>query len=165
MRLRKKRFKDTRTEEELKEVGRTLYKGCKRHFEDSVDRICKITEVLGREDVLRDLVDTMLNSEDPDDFNRAADEIEEEFPALHRWLDWWRRPANAAMIFRSMRVMDDRLWHAIPDTTNAEESMHWCLYAAVGFGHDALTGLLGLAMFVEDFRRMYEDFERGCLQC
>lgn len=83
MRLRKKRFKDTRTEEELKEVGRTLYKGCKRHFEDSVDRICKITEVLGREDVLRDLVDTMLNSEDPDDFNRAADEIEEEFPALH----------------------------------------------------------------------------------
>lgn len=160
IRFRRDKFGDARTDEELKDLGRTLYKGCARHFGDSVNRVCKLMEVREHETAFRKLVDVMIHAENPDDFNAAANRIEADFPMVYRWLDWWRRPANAAMIFRSMRLMDDRLWNAIPDTTNAEESMHWCLYSAVGFGHDALSGILGLVMFVEDFRHMYNDFSR-----
>ena len=74
-----------------------------------------------------------------------------------RWMEWWKRPGNAAMIFRSMRKMDEALWDAIPNSTNAEESMHWVLYRSVGKRCPPLEGIAGLVTFASSFEQMYED--------
>ena len=61
------------------------------------------------------------------------------------------------MIFRSMRLMDQALWDAIPETTNAEEAMHWVLYCSAGYHREAIEGIAGLMAFADSFQNMYED--------
>ena len=45
------------------------------------------------------------------------------------------------MLFPTQRGMTVDVWDSIPDTTNAQESMHFRLYAAQGKKHNLLDGL------------------------
>ena len=155
--FRRKYFNDSRSDEELDAAARALFKGCKRHFMNSSDRLCKMSEVKEKEDLFRRLVSDLLVAETMQAFYTVADRIVEEFPMVRNWLDWWKRPDVAAMIFRSHREMQESSWDALPDTTNAEESMHWCLYSAVGNNLETMTGLASLVTFAASFQQMYDD--------
>lgn len=48
--------------------------------------------------------------------------------------------------------MGDALWNALPETTNAEESMHWQFYQACGRKHPTLVrfnALFKLSLYYE----------------
>lgn len=53
------------------------------------------------------------------------------------------------MLFQPHHEMNQELWDSIPDTTNAEESIHWKLYCAVGKNMGLLEGLEGLFKFAQ----------------
>lgn len=52
------------------------------------------------------------------------------FPGAKRWLDWWQAADIEAMLFRSRQkqIDDDGLCDDMPETTNAQESMHRVYY-------------------------------------
>lgn len=106
------------------------------------------------------LIHDMENAEDMDDFNGVADDLVTHFPMLEDWMAWWRQPRNAAMIFRSHRTMDQKLWDSLPDTTNAQEAVNWVLYSCVGYRHEAFEGIIGLINFAESMEALYDDVLR-----
>jgi hypothetical protein len=50
--------------------------------------------------------------------------------------------------------MSEHIWSSIPETTNAEEAMHWKLYSAVGRNHTFLGGLQALYKIAEYYERL-----------
>ena len=72
------------------------------------------------------------------------------------WLEWWLQPAHASIFFKSQRVMDIAIWDSIPDTTNAEEAMHWKLYAAAGKNHTFFEGLCSLQAVSQHYEQLYQ---------
>jgi hypothetical protein len=59
------------------------------------------------------------------------------------------------MIFESQKLMDASIWDAIPDTTNAEEAMHWKLYAAARRKHSFFEGLKALYAIAVYYARLF----------
>ena len=57
------------------------------------------------------------------------------------------------MLFSSQRKMEPVLWDSIPNTTNAQESMHWQLYHAVEKHNDLMAGIYGVLAFLQLFER------------
>jgi hypothetical protein len=56
---------------------------------------------------------------------QKMDTMRHQFPRVKRCLDWWTAADVSAMLFPSRRAMlDDSPDDGIPDTTNAQESMH-----------------------------------------
>ena len=58
------------------------------------------------------------------------------------------------MHLESRRKMDAYVWDRMPDTTNAEEAIHWKLYCAVGRDQHLIEGLYGLKAVSEYYQRM-----------
>jgi hypothetical protein len=52
--------------------------------------------------------------------------------------------------------MDISIWDSIPDTTNAEEAMHWKLYAAAGKNHTFFEGLRSLRAVSQHYEELYQ---------
>ena len=70
-------------------------------------------------------------------------------------------PGRAIMLFSSEKTMSTQLWTSLPSTTNAEESMHWKIYSAVGRDHGILEGFLSLLRVSEYYKRLYDAVERA----
>ncbi len=78
------------------------------------------------------------------------------FPKTAPWLNWWLRPDHASMIFPSQRRMDAIVWDTLPDSTNAEEAMHFKIYQLVGKKHDIMPGLDGLLQVEKYHHSLYD---------
>ena len=52
--------------------------------------------------------------------------------------------------------MDIVIWDSIPDTTNAEEAMHWKLYAAAGKNYTFFEGLRSLQAVSQHYEQLYQ---------
>ena len=59
-----------------------------------------------------------------DIFLETVTYIQQKWPNTVNWLSWWLIPENAQMIFKALQVMTPELAAKLPETTNAEESMH-----------------------------------------
>ncbi|KAF5338776.1 hypothetical protein D9757_014991 [Collybiopsis confluens] len=59
------------------------------------------------------------------------------------------------MLFVSRRRMPERLWSALPETTNAEEAMHFSMYSQQGRKHDFIDGWIPLKKIADTFQRKY----------
>lgn len=136
----------SRTIMQLEEDARKLVKGCEYHFHQSVERISKIIPTTDshprREFVQR--MKALANEDSVTIFKEELEAIRRTWTGADGWFDWWLRPNTAKMIFASLRTMDQDLSEALPNTTNAEESMHWRLYRAVGSKNTFLSGIEGL---------------------
>uniref|UniRef100_D8PWE0 PHD-type domain-containing protein n=1 Tax=Schizophyllum commune (strain H4-8 / FGSC 9210) TaxID=578458 RepID=D8PWE0_SCHCM len=140
---------------ELEGRAERLLKGCQQHFRAQVTRVSAISGVVSadqREDFKR-RAGFLLDVNSYETFQGLADDLLRDFPNIKPWLEWWMRPVHAQMLFRCDRVMDEGLWEAIPDTTNAQESLHHKMYTALGAGNfsllDGLRSLLRMAQFFE----------------
>lgn len=51
--------------------------------------------------------------------------------------------------------MNIAVWDSIPDSTNAEEAMHWKLYSAAGRDHTFFEGLRSLHAVSLHYERLY----------
>ena len=52
--------------------------------------------------------------------------------------------------------MEQERWESMPATNNAEESMHWSLYRAVGKELPTLIGLERLIAWLDGFERKHQ---------
>ena len=147
---------DLRSVEDLDKAAQALLKGCKYHFEESVRRVAKISAYVSpdtRDSFLR-RINKLRKVQTVEEFIQVLDAIMKTWPRTHEWMEWWTRERNAQMIFESLKSMDDTLWKSLPETTNAEEAMHWRIYQAVGKNHKLVDGLYALATIVEYFSRL-----------
>lgn len=160
----KQREGNTRLDDELRLAAEKLLKGCVQHFRSAVTRVKKISGVIPPEQMsfFESCTCALLDATNIEDFLHQAQTICEKFPKVIPWLQWWLRPSHASMLFKSQHVMDPDIWDSIPDSTNAEEAMHWKLYATTGCKHDLMEGLCSLVKMAEYYERLSIANTRKC---
>jgi hypothetical protein len=147
---------DPRSVEDLEKAAGALLKGCKYHFEESVRRVAKISAYVSPEtrNSFQQHINKLRKAPTVEEFVKLLNTVMSRWPNTHEWMEWWTRERNAQMIFESLKSMDSTLWSSLPETTNAEEAMHWRIYRAVGKNHKLIDGLYALATIVEYFGRL-----------
>ena len=156
------RSDDARSLEELSAAAGKLLRGCQEHFRAAVTRVSCINGAVppDMKEAFTNRALALLHCSNTDDFNLRANLIIRDFPPLKSWVKWWMCPAHASMIFESERQMDIKIWESILKTTNAEEAMHWKLYAGCGRDHGFMEGMVSLYKVAEYYQRLLE----GCLR-
>ena len=126
---------NTRSSEELHKASLLLLKGCLQHFCSGVTRVKKISGAIppALADAFEAQALALLQADNVEQFLSRTKVILHDFPKTEAWLQWWMRPSHASMLFVSLHRMEPELWESIPDTTNAEEAMHWKLDATTNF--------------------------------
>lgn len=109
----------------------------------------------GAEDFFRDHIRSIQEAQSIDDFLSRSENLIRHFPRAESWFRWWMREDHASMLFTAHRKMDAHVWDNIPDTTNAEEAMHWKMYSALGRNHNLAEGLYSLFRMAEYFHRIH----------
>ena len=153
-----RRPENERTDSQLRDDAGRILKGCKEHFRAGVTRISQIGGVIPveqRGSFVKQAIG-LLSCPTDTKFREQAREIIQKYPKTASWLEWWLRPAHASILFESQRVMDIAIWDSIPDTTNAEEAMHWKLYSAAGKNHSFFEGLRSLRAVSQHFEQLHE---------
>jgi hypothetical protein len=121
----------TQSLEELDQAVKALLKGCLQHFHAGVTHVKRISGAVppSMANAFEECALALLKADDSDQFASCVQVILQDFLKTEAWLWWWMRPSHASMLFVSECVMEPDIWESIPDTTNAEEAMHWKLYA------------------------------------
>lgn len=161
------RTEDNRNVEELQAASQKILKGCNYHFEAGVTRVSKITGAVpqGSAESFKARVKGLIDATDVAMFQTRAKVIIRDFPKTETWLRWWMRDAHASMLFTSLRKMEPHIWNGMPDTSNAEEAMHWKLYSAVGRDQKLLDGLRGLHAVAAYYHRLFTATLSICYCC
>ncbi|EGG12287.1 uncharacterized protein MELLADRAFT_89213 [Melampsora larici-populina 98AG31] len=106
--------------------------GCQEHYRASVTRLKRNFAVTGgQEDVFEGLALGLLKKSNSKTHDEKLDELRRTFPKAKNWIDWWQTSDIKAMLFRSRQPqMDDfdLSEDELPETTNAQESMHRVIY-------------------------------------
>lgn len=152
-----KRKDNTRTRQELEAAAESLLKGCREHYRRNVTRISCIAAIVPPDmaDEFEKRALSLLDVPTSEDFILHVARLIRDFPDIAPWMKWWERPSVASLLFESERKMDIDLWESMPDTTNAEEAMHWKLYSACGRDHEFLEGLYSLYSVAEYYEDQY----------
>ncbi|POW15644.1 hypothetical protein PSTT_01890 [Puccinia striiformis] len=92
-----------------------------------------------------------------------VDELRRRFPKTQRWIDWWTVADVEAMLFPGRRKMleDSPNGDGLPDTTNAQESMHRVYYMFSTGKKALLVGMIELFAFVKALERDWQAVMRG----
>ncbi len=152
------RRNDGQSREELMEAAKKLLKGCQQHFRNAATRVKHFGGVIPPDQAsdFSELTGLLYSTEDTNVFNDTVTEIRTRFPRTKPWLNWWLRPDHASMIFPSQRHMDPVIWDTLPDSTNAEEAMHFKIYMIAGKKHDIMRGLDGLLIVEKYHHGLYD---------
>ncbi|KAJ3009429.1 hypothetical protein NUW54_g2783 [Trametes sanguinea] len=146
----------TRTTDDLRSSAERLLKGCQQHFRAGVTRLKRIGGVipLGEASKFERMAHKVLELDDLPSFRQHSQKLLSAFPNIAPWLEWWLRDSHAAMLFGPYRQMDESLWTSLPGTTNAEEAMHWKIYAGIGRDQTLMSGLVSLYGFAGYYERL-----------
>ncbi|KAJ7436921.1 hypothetical protein FB451DRAFT_1061373, partial [Mycena latifolia] len=149
----KRRKDNVRTDVELTKAGGSLLKGCQEHYRSQVTRIKKISAVVhpGLQDAFVNQALALLEAQDFAEFTKQIELLIKNFPRTEGWARWWARECHAKMLFKPFREMSVQDWDSIPNTTNAQESQHRKVYAAIGKKHELIPGLKGLHQLAEHY--------------
>lgn len=133
-------------------------KGCQQHFRNAATRVKRLGGVIPPDQAsdFSDLTALLYSTADVKVFDETVAEIRGRFPRTKPWLNWWLRRDHAAMIFPSQRRMDPVIWDVLPDSTNAEEAMHFKIYMIAGKKHDMMQGLDGLLIVEKYHHGLYD---------
>jgi hypothetical protein len=66
------------------------------------------------------------------------------------------------MLFSSQRLMEEHVVESMPNTTNAEEAMHWRFYSATGRDHSFMHGMNSLYKIAMDFECQFDAVNSAC---
>ena len=155
---------DSRTHDELSVAAGRLLRGCEEHFRAGVTRVARINGAVPPDlkDAFTERALGLLQCPSSEEFQRRASLIIRDFPKLKSWVEWWMRPAHASMLFQSERTMDVQIWESLPNTTNAEEAMHWKLYSACGRDHSFMEGMNALYAVATHYQRLLDGVSSEC---
>lgn len=132
--------------------------GCEIHFFRSGKRLMQNSALISheRKDKFMEMLYIMTaKSTTSEHFASTVNQIHEQFPRIHGWLEWWLRPAISSMIFPSKSSINPTLADKVPSTSNAIESQHFNLHSAMGKDHDALAGVHKLYIYVKQREQQY----------
>jgi hypothetical protein len=147
---------ESRDELVLRDSAESLLKGCAEHFRQAVSRVSvkhAVVDPTRHDDFMRRAI-RLSKVSSYDEYERVARALINEFPRITMFLAWWLRPLRAKMIMKSQRVMEEELWHSLPDTTNAQEAAHWAMYRAAGTDHSLLSGLEALHAVAVSYEKL-----------
>ncbi|OAV89319.1 hypothetical protein PTTG_28733 [Puccinia triticina 1-1 BBBD Race 1] len=143
-------------------------KGCHEHFRAQVTRVKRNWAVVPPEQeaefqkLCLDLL--VLPEAGKPTHDQKIDELRRLFPKTRRWLDWWTMLDVEAILFPSKQMMISDSGNGkdnLPDTTNAQESMH-CLYYMISEGKKCLIiGMAQLYAFVKTLEDDWHAVMRG----
>ncbi|KAH6884754.1 hypothetical protein BKA70DRAFT_1124602, partial [Coprinopsis sp. MPI-PUGE-AT-0042] len=148
------------TEEELVAEAEALLKGCRQHFNSGITRVKKISGVVPvhLKAAFQHRAESLVGAETTEEFIRLGELLLRDFPKISSWLTWWLRPEVARRLFESQRIMEPALWKSLPESSNAEESLHWQFYAAQGKDHGVIEGFGALYAIAQAFERRHQSF-------
>ncbi|POW20305.1 hypothetical protein PSHT_03689 [Puccinia striiformis] len=137
------------------EVGRLL-KGCRQHYRNSITRVKRNRSLIyaDEEEPFRAACMDLLEHEQPDgkSHEQKVDYIRRRWPKVKKWLDWWTTADVEAQLFkcRRPRLEDspETAYDRLPETTNAQESMHRLYYMISDGKQCLLVGMVELFAFV-----------------
>ncbi|KAH6876457.1 hypothetical protein BKA70DRAFT_1240161 [Coprinopsis sp. MPI-PUGE-AT-0042] len=157
------RPENSKSPEELEEEAKNLLKGCLQHFRAGVTRVSNISGVVlvHHRAVFKKRAMALVNAPSSQKFIEFGLLLLRDFPKVGSWLKWWIRPQVAQRLFSSERTMDPVIWDSLPDSTNAEESLHSQFYAAQGWDHELMEGLAALYAIALYFERLDTTQRRG----
>ncbi|PLW50133.1 hypothetical protein PCASD_01795 [Puccinia coronata f. sp. avenae] len=93
------------------------------------------------------------------------DAIYRRYPKVKKWLDWWTTANVEAMLFQSHKPLIEDTPDGLPETTNAQESMHR-LYYMISPGHTSLmVGMIELFSFVTVLEEDWNSVMKGVPIC
>ena len=152
------RTDNTRTARELNEAAKAILRSCEEHFRAAVTKVSRINGAVGPDKVaaFKARALGLLSVLGIEEFNKQANLIIRDFPKLKAWMEWWMCPSHTTMLFSSQRLMEEHVVESIPNTTNAEEAMHWRFYSAAGRDHSFMHGMISLYKIAIDFERQFE---------
>ena len=121
---------------------------CLQHFQSGIAQVKRISGVIppDRADAFEACVLALLTAPDSNEFCACGAVVICDFPQCKTWLQWWMRESHASMLFTSEHKMEPEIWESIPDSTNAEETMHWKMNCAAGCDHDLMDGLSSMQL-------------------
>lgn len=155
-----------RTEEELADAAAALLRACIQHFRTGLIRLSKVVTSIadGSPETFLDRGFALLDSKDTDDFRANCNVLLVDYPDIKPWMAWYKREPVARMLFKSERTMEADIWDSIPETTNAEEAMHWKLYAGLGRDHDFFYGVEAILKAAQHFEQRWRAARRELIQ-
>ncbi|KAH6889065.1 hypothetical protein BKA70DRAFT_1541345 [Coprinopsis sp. MPI-PUGE-AT-0042] len=161
----RQRRDNNRSPVKLEEDAKALVKGCLQHFHEGVYHIKRSGGIIAPEDKQQWEAQALALAtvKSTDRFLELGNALLADFPKVEPWLRWWLRREVAERIFASQRIMQPILWDALPDSTNAEEAIHWTLYSGAGRDHSFIDGLKALHAMAVYFERIFNHAERGGL--
>ncbi|EGG12431.1 uncharacterized protein MELLADRAFT_89010 [Melampsora larici-populina 98AG31] len=142
-------------------------RGCQEHFRAQVTRVRRNLNIIPRhqQGKFQRLTEALLEKDVPgkDTYEQNMATLRRLFPRAKRWLDWWQVSDTEAMLFRSRQkqIDDDGLCDDLPETTNAQESMHRVYYMIFEGQCTVQVGLVQLYALVSSLQRDHTDLLRG----
>lgn len=151
-----------RTEAELLEAAGALLRACIQHFRTGLIRLSKVVTSItnGSPQAFLDRGFALLNSKDTNEFRANCDILLVDYPDIKPWMAWYKREPVARMLFKSECTMESYIWDSIPETTNAEEAMHWKLYVGLGRDHDFFYGIEAILKAAQHFEQCWRAAKR-----
>ncbi|POV99301.1 hypothetical protein PSHT_13608 [Puccinia striiformis] len=140
-------------------------RGCKEHYRQSIKRVkVNRTVILGHEEEpFRQACRDLLTPPVPGGLTheQQVDTIYRRFPKVRKWLDWWCMADVSAMIFRTHKPLLEDSPDPLPETPNAQESMHQ-LYYMISKGKTCLmVGMVELYSFVHSLEDDWNAMMKG----
>ncbi|KAJ3820274.1 hypothetical protein EV361DRAFT_874259, partial [Lentinula raphanica] len=134
--------------------------GCQVHFFRSAKRLKQNGNLIPKDlqGQFDEILYTMTSSSSSftlENFNKAVETLQELFPQIHGWLEWWLRPRIASMIFPVYQTLDPETAQKVPHTSNPIEGSHSNLHSAMGSGHDAIPGIHKLFKYAKHRQDIY----------
>ncbi|KAG2224380.1 hypothetical protein INT45_006780 [Circinella minor] len=136
--------------------------GFKKHFpKQSVQRLVSNHSIVphGSDTEFLDLTSTMYNAKSEKTFERAVQQLHDNFPNCARWLKWWTRDQVASMIFRSKDALKKELQEANTRTTNGIEAFHRDLYRIVQRKKSIMVTLRNIFCYLRSIEADFESFD------
>ncbi|CAH1768084.1 9562_t:CDS:2, partial [Entrophospora sp. SA101] len=110
----------------LEKEAKSLLKGCQEHFQQSITRIAR-NHVIISHDSSANFVSTVMKLLDiceKEKFDDNVKLIKKNWPDSNTWLEWWIYTDAGKILFPALSSMNPDLAASLPNSTNAQESMH-----------------------------------------
>ncbi|EFP81781.2 uncharacterized protein PGTG_08030 [Puccinia graminis f. sp. tritici CRL 75-36-700-3] len=133
--------------------GRRMLKGCREHFRQSVTRIKRNRALMtaDEEEPFQKACMDLLEHQEAGGktHEEKVDFIRRRYPKVRKWLDWWTVSDIEALLFPSRQPRLEDTPDGLPDTTNAQESMHRIYYRLSDGKQCIMVGMVDLFSFVK----------------
>lgn len=129
--------------EYLKKEAISLLKGCQEHFRQSVTRISRNHAIVNHESSaqFQSMALRLLKINERDEFDKVIESIQKNWPNTTSWLEWWVYTDAGKILFPVLSSMDENLSKKLPDSINAQESMHHRYYMCGTIHQSIITGI------------------------